>query len=62
MSDLLSRKFIYAILAIILGFILVVLKEVTGDTFLKFVEIVGGLYILGNVSSTVANKLGKDEN
>ena len=53
MSILLSKKFIFALLVIAMGFTLVLLKETTSDVFFKFVEIVGGLYILGNVSDKI---------
>ena len=53
MSILLSKKFIFALVAIAMGFTLVLMKETTSDVFFKFVEIVGGLYILGNVSDKI---------
>jgi hypothetical protein len=57
---LLSKKFIFALIAIVMGFVLVLMKETTSDIFFKFVEIVGGLYVIGNgvdkVSDTVLEK------
>jgi len=57
-NNLLSRKFIFAILAVILGFILVFINKVEPLDFLHFVEIIGGTYVIGNVGATVAGKIG----
>ena len=56
LNNLLSRKFIFAILATILGFYLVISKMVTPDIFFEFVKWLGGMYILGNVATKVASK------
>lgn len=51
MSNLLSRKFIYAIMVVIMAYVLVILHEVTADQFLKFSEVIGGIYVIGNVGT-----------
>jgi hypothetical protein len=56
-ENLLSRKFIYAILATVMGFVLVMVDKVTADVFLKFLEVIGATYVIGNVGATVANRL-----
>ena len=59
MSILLSKKFIFALVAIAMGFTLVLMKETTSDVFFKFVEVVGGLYVLGNISDKINDSLTK---
>jgi hypothetical protein len=49
MDNLLSTKFLYAILVTVFGFILTVTGNVPADIFFNFCEIIGGSYILGNV-------------
>ena len=51
-----GRKFIYAMVAVVMSFVLVLLKELEPDIFLKFIEIIGGIYVIGNVATTIANK------
>jgi len=58
MEDLLSRKFIFALLALVLGFVLVLTNKVPAGDFLNFVQVIGGIYVIGNLGATVANKLG----
>lgn len=53
-----GRKFIYALLVVILTFILVVIGKLAVDSFIAFAETIGGIYIIGNVMDTVANKVG----
>jgi hypothetical protein len=48
-DNLLSTKFIYAIVALVSGLVLCALGIVSGEEFFKFAEIIGGSYILGNV-------------
>lgn len=43
-----GRKFIFAILALVLAFALVLLKIVTAESFLEFVKWVAGIFIAGN--------------
>lgn len=45
-----GRKFVFAILLTILSFVLVILKIVESAEWLKFMEVVGGTYVLGNVA------------
>jgi hypothetical protein len=50
---LLSKKFIFALVAVISGFILVILDKTTADVFFKFAEIIGGVYVVGNISDKI---------
>lgn len=50
---LLSKKFIFALAVSIMGFVLVIMKETDSETFFKFVQIVGGLYVIGNISDKI---------
>jgi hypothetical protein len=54
MDHYLSRKFIYALLAVMMGFILTVMDHVSAESFFNYVQIIGGSYILGNVASKFA--------
>ena len=54
-----GRKFIYAILVVILGFILVLLKSVPAIDYLHFVEIIGGTYVVGNVGNGIVENVKK---
>jgi xanthosine utilization system XapX-like protein len=55
MNELLSRKFIFAIIALIMGFVLVLMKLLPAEGFIAFVGIVGSTYVIGNVASKYAN-------
>ena len=50
---LLSKKFIFALVAIIMGFVLVLTNRTTSDFFFRFVEIVCGVYVIGNISDKI---------
>lgn len=50
---LLSKKFIFALAVSIMGFVLVLLKETDANTFFKFVELIGGIYVVGNISDKI---------
>lgn len=52
-SPLLSRKFIYAILVVVAGFILVVVGKATADQWMTFTTVMGGIYVIGNVATKV---------
>ena len=56
LDDVGGRKFIFAIVVIILGFALVITNRVGSDLWFNFVEIVGGTYVVGNVVSKVVDK------
>jgi len=55
-DNLLSTKFIYAIVALVSGLTLTALGIVSGEEFFKFAEIIGGSYILGNVGQKFITK------
>lgn len=61
-DPLLSRKFIYAVLVLLLGFALVALKVITGDAWINLAQTMGGIYVIGNVAgqfvATKEQKLG----
>jgi hypothetical protein len=44
-----GRKFIFAILVVILSFVLVITKTLPVITWLDFVTTIGGIYVIGNV-------------
>lgn len=48
-DNLLSTKFIYATIAIISGLVLCCMGIVSGQDFFKFAEVIGGIYVVGNV-------------
>ena len=52
-----GRKFLYALLAIVLSFVLVILGKVTPSEWITLVEIMGTVYVIGNIGEHVA--LGK---
>lgn len=58
MDKLGGRKFVYAAGVVILGFVLVLTKNIEAAEWLKFAELIGGLYILGNVANKGVGKLG----
>lgn len=51
-----GRKFIFAMIMLVMAFVLVILKTLDPDSFLKFAAIIGGTYVAGNVAATIANK------
>lgn len=51
MKELLSRKFIYAMSVIIMGFSLVMVGKLEPQAFLSFAELIGGIYIAGNLGA-----------
>lgn len=52
-----GRKFIFAVLLTILAFVLVFVGKLTADAFIAFAQVIGGIYVVGNVASTVADKI-----
>lgn len=50
-SNLASRKFIYAITVIIMAFVLVIMEKVEPTAFLNFAELIGGIYVVGNLGA-----------
>ena len=55
MEQLGGRKFIFAVISIALGFLLSIFGKVTGDQFLNFVMVIGGIYVIGNVGEKLAS-------
>lgn len=45
-----GRKFIYAVLAVALSFVLVIMGKLSADSWTTFVSIIGGIYVVGNVA------------
>ena len=54
-----SKKFIFALVLSIMGFVLVLLDKTTTEFFFKFVEIVGITYVIGNINDKI-NDTRKD--
>jgi hypothetical protein len=50
---LLSKKFILVILFAILGTVLVITDKTSADIFFKFMELIAGGYLVGNVSDKI---------
>lgn len=55
-NDAVGRKFVFAVLVTILGFILVLVGKVTAGEWQNFVMVVAGLYISGNIAERIVNK------
>ena len=55
MSILLSKKFIFALVAIIAGLVLVLMDKTTADVWFRFCEIVGATYVAGNAVDKIAD-------
>jgi len=53
MEILISKKFIFALVAITMGFVLVMVDKTTADVFFKFAAVMGGTYVLGNISDKI---------
>ena len=56
-NPLLSRKFVFSMLVVIFGFVLVLTGKTTADNFFQFVEIIGGTYIAGNVIEGISDNM-----
>ena len=59
MKLLLSKKFIFALVVTAMGFVLVLLKETSSDVFFKFVAVIGGTYVVGNISDKINDSFRK---
>jgi hypothetical protein len=55
-DNLLSTKFIFAMVSLVAGLFLCFLGKVTATDFFAFAEIIGGSYILGNVAQKFITK------
>lgn len=63
LDPLLSRKFIFALTVVVLGFVLVILGRVQPTDWFNFAQMIGGIYVVGNiadqfVATKESNKLG----
>lgn len=45
-----GRKFVFAILAAVLGFVLVIVGKVEANVFLDFVKWIAGIFVVGNAA------------
>ena len=52
-----GRKFLFAMMVSIFGFVLVLTGHTTAEKFFQFIEIVGATYIAGNVINGISDKL-----
>lgn len=52
-----GRKFIYAILAVLLAFGLTLAGQLKSADFISFVEVIGGIYVIGNLGTKLTSKL-----
>ncbi len=48
-----GRKFVYAVLALLLGFILVMFSKVDANQFLEFTKWIAGIFVAGNAAVDV---------
>jgi len=55
-NPFLSRKFIFGLLLIIIGFVFTILKLVGVNDYLKFAEVIGATYIVGNTVAKFSSK------
>ena len=51
MNNLLSTKFLFCMLSIVMAFVLVIVEKIGAPEFLTFVNIMGATYIIGNVAA-----------
>jgi hypothetical protein len=51
-----GRKFIFAILCVISGTVLLVAGRITPEVWINFVQFMGVTYVAGNVGSKLVNK------
>lgn len=49
----LSKKFVLVILFAVLGTILVIADKTTAEVFFKFMELIAGGYLIGNISDKI---------
>lgn len=56
MTSLLSRKFLFAVVADLMGFILTLQGKATAEQWMAFTAALGVTYILGNVASKKLTK------
>jgi len=57
MEQLVSRKFIFAIIVIVIGFVFVLTNRLSADSWMTFASVIGGIYVLGNVAEKVTDKI-----
>lgn len=48
-----SKKFVLVVLFAVLGTVLVLTDKTTADAFFKFMQLVAGGYLIGNVSDKI---------
>lgn len=51
-----SRKFMFAILSVLLVFALTITGQITSKEFVDFLMVIGGIYVVGNVGETLVRK------
>ena len=56
-ESLLSRKFLFGLLMIIMGFVLVEQGKIEVQFFFTFAEIIGATYVIGNVATSVTGTI-----
>lgn len=55
-NDAVGRKFVFAVLVTILGFVLVLAGKVSAGDWQAFVMVISGLFIVGNLGDKIINK------
>ena len=51
-----GRKFLFALLAVVLASAFVLTGKLTADSWTTFVSVIGGIYVIGNVATTKYDK------
>lgn len=55
-NDAVGRKFVFAVLVTILGFILVLFGKVSAGDWQNFVMVISGIFVVGNISEKIVKK------
>lgn len=55
-NDVVGRKFVFAVLVTILGFVLVLAGKVSAENWQNFVILISGIYVVGNIGDKIVNK------
>lgn len=57
MDQLGGRKFIFAMVVVTAGFVLVLFGKSTVEQWFNFAELIGGIYVAGNIGEKVTTML-----
>lgn len=57
MEKLGGRKFVYALLVVVIASYFVIVGKLSTEGWITFVEVIGGLYVIGNLGSKLTTKM-----